>query len=78
MPPRETTDEELEILLESEWRSGLTASWLIGFDRRHFRDTLGDLSLASQLCFAVQGHCFAHARLGTDEDAQHLTVYLAR
>ena len=76
---REITDEELEILLESEWRSRLTASWLIGFDRRdHFRDILGDLLLASQLCFAGQGYCFALARLGTDEDAQHLTVYLDR
>ncbi|MEU6629952.1 DUF6000 family protein [Streptomyces parvus] len=27
---REITDEELEILLQSEWRSRLTASWLIG------------------------------------------------
>ncbi|MFF8772095.1 DUF6000 family protein [Kitasatospora sp. NPDC015120] len=76
---REITDEELEILLESEWRSRLTASWLIGFDRRdHFRDILGDLLLASQLCFAGQGYCFALARFGTDEDAQHLTVYLDR
>lgn len=76
---REITDEELEILLESEWRSRLTASWLIGFDRRdHFRDILGDLLLASQLCFAGQGYSFALARFGTDEDAQHLTVYLDR
>lgn len=47
------TDEELEILLESEWRSRLTAAWLIGFDRReHFRDVLDDLLLASRLCFS--------------------------
>lgn len=76
---QEITDEELEMLLESEWRSRLTASWLIGFDRRdHFRDVLGDLLLASQLCFAGQGYCFALARFGTGEDAQHLTVYLDR
>ncbi|MFC9755857.1 DUF6000 family protein [Streptomyces sp. NPDC056921] len=76
---REITDEELEVLLESEWRSRLTASWLIGFDRRdHFRDILGDLLLASQFCFAGQGYCFALARFGTDEDAQHLAVYLDR
>jgi Family of unknown function (DUF6000) len=73
----EITDEELEILLESEWRSRLTAAWLIGFDRReHFRDILGDLLLASQLCFSGQGYCFALARFGTQEDAQHLTAYL--
>ncbi|MFF2008317.1 DUF6000 family protein [Streptomyces sp. NPDC058195] len=76
---REITDDELEILLESEWRSRLTAAWLIGFDlREHFRDVLGDLLLASQLCFAGQGYCFALARFGTDEDAQHLAVYLDR
>ncbi|MFJ8988782.1 DUF6000 family protein [Streptomyces sp. NPDC102279] len=31
---------------------------------------------ASQLCFAGQGYCFALACLDTDEDAQHLEVYL--
>ncbi|WP_326662871.1 DUF6000 family protein [Streptomyces sp. NBC_00385] len=76
---QEIADEELEILLESEWRSRLTAAWLIGFDRReHFRDVLGDLLLASQLCFSGQGYCFALARFGTEEDAQHLTAYLDR
>ncbi|MFJ7194023.1 MULTISPECIES: DUF6000 family protein [unclassified Streptomyces] len=76
---REITDEELEILLESEWRSRLTAAWLIGFNRReHFRDVLGDLLLASRLCFAGQGYCFALACFGADEDAQHLTAYLER
>ncbi|MGW1179350.1 DUF6000 family protein [Kitasatospora sp. NPDC002543] len=76
---REITDEELEILLRREWRSRLTASWLIGFDHRvHFRDVLGDLLLASQLCFAGQGYCFALARFGTDEDARHLAAYLDR
>ncbi|MFD7757677.1 DUF6000 family protein [Streptomyces sp. NPDC059757] len=73
------TDEELEILLESEWRSRLTAAWLIGVDRRqHFRDVLADLLLASQLCFSGQGYCFALARFCTEEDALHLTAYLER
>ncbi|MCX5097206.1 DUF6000 family protein [Streptomyces sp. NBC_00365] len=76
---QEITDEELEILLESEWRSRLTAAWLIGFDRReHFRDILGDLLLAGQFCFSGQGYRFALARFGTDEDALHLTAYLDR
>ncbi|MGW1409015.1 DUF6000 family protein [Streptomyces sp. NPDC002403] len=76
---REITDEELEILLESEWRSRLTAAWLIGFDHReHFRDVLGDLLLDSRLCFAGQGYCFALAHFGAAEDAQHLTAYLDR
>lgn len=38
----------------------------------------GDLLLASRLSFATQGYCFALARFGTAEDAQHLTVYVDR
>ncbi|MFD4690889.1 DUF6000 family protein [Streptomyces sp. NPDC058463] len=76
---RAITDEELEILLESEWRSRLTAAWLIGVSRReHFRDVLGDMLLASQLCFSGQGYCFALARFGTEEDALYLAAYLER
>ncbi|MFF8401744.1 DUF6000 family protein [Streptomyces sp. NPDC015684] len=73
------TDEELEVLLGGEWRSRLTAAWLIAVDRRqHFRDVLGDLLLASQLCYSGQGYCFALARLCTQEDALHLAAYLER
>ncbi|MEU8645045.1 DUF6000 family protein [Streptomyces sp. NPDC048674] len=73
------TDEELEVLLESDWRSRLTAAWLIGVDRRqHFQDMLGDLLLASQLCFAGQGYCFALARFCTEADALYLATYLER
>ncbi|MFJ8885547.1 DUF6000 family protein [Streptomyces sp. NPDC102402] len=76
---REITDAELEILLKGEWRSRLTAAWLIGVDRRtYFRDVLGDLLLASSLCFSGQGYCFALARFGTEEDALHLVAYLER
>ncbi|MFF2628574.1 DUF6000 family protein [Kitasatospora griseola] len=74
---REITDEELGILLRSEWRSRLTAAWLIGVDRRdRFRDALGELLSASEVCFSGQGYCFALARLGTDEDARYLAAYL--
>ena len=31
---RQASDRELATLLDSEWRSRLTASWLIGLDRR--------------------------------------------
>ncbi|MFF4846083.1 DUF6000 family protein [Streptomyces collinus] len=73
------TDEELEVLLGGEWRSRLTAAWLIAVDRRqHFRDVLGDLLLASQLCYSGQGYCFALARFSTHEDALHLAAYLER
>ncbi|GAA2495801.1 hypothetical protein GCM10010406_35070 [Streptomyces thermolineatus] len=76
---RRTTDEELEVLLQSEWRSRLTAAWLIGVDRRaYFSDVLGDLLLDSRLCFSGQGYAFALARFGGAEDAGYLTAYLDR
>lgn len=71
------TDHELGVLLESEWRSRITAAWLIGVSRRsQFRERLGPLLLESGLVFAGQGYCFALARLGATEDAEILTAYL--
>jgi hypothetical protein len=73
------TDHELEVLLASEWRSRLTASWLIAVDRRtQFRDRLRDLLLASEVCFAGQGHIFAFTRFGESRDAGVLAEYLER
>jgi hypothetical protein len=46
---REVSDRELTTLLDGEWRSRLTAAWLIGLDRRkQLRGRIGDLLLASQ------------------------------
>lgn len=74
---RQITDRELGVLLESEWRSRLTAAWLIGANRRsQFREHIGVLLLDSRLVFAGQGYCFALARLGTTEDAEILVAYL--
>ncbi|MGW3242356.1 DUF6000 family protein [Streptomyces sp. NPDC001070] len=71
------TDRELGILLDCEWRSRITAAWLIGINRRHqFRERLGTMLLASELTYAGQGYCFALARLGAEEDAKILTAYL--
>ncbi|CAM5258860.1 hypothetical protein STENM223S_03035 [Streptomyces tendae] len=73
------TDPELEALLGYEWRSRLTAAWLIGVDRRaRFRERLGDLLLASEVCFSGGAYCFALARFGTPADAEILTAYLDR
>lgn len=73
------TDHELGVLLDCEWRSRITAAWLIGIDRRHqFRERLGTMLLASEFVFAGQGYCFALARLGTEQDAEILTSYLDR
>ncbi|MFE2015273.1 DUF6000 family protein [Streptomyces sp. NPDC059491] len=77
------TDPELDALLGYEWRSRLTAAWLIGVDRRAaYRERIGELLLAGEVCFAGTGYCFALARLGTRADAEilvaHLDRYLAR
>ncbi|SDN30122.1 DUF6000 family protein [Actinacidiphila guanduensis] len=71
------TDAELEALLGYEWRSRLTAAWLIGVGRRAtFRERLGDLLLAGEFCFSGGAYCFALARFGTHADAEILTAYL--
>ncbi|MFE9797670.1 DUF6000 family protein [Streptomyces goshikiensis] len=71
------TDAELEALLAYEWRSRLTAAWLIGVDRREaFRERIGDLLLASEVCYSGGAYCFALARFGTQADAEILTAYL--
>jgi hypothetical protein len=76
---RQITDHELSTLLDSEWRSRLTASWLIGLDRRaQFRDRIGAMLLDSQLVYAGRGYCVALARFETAADAGHLCAYLDR
>jgi hypothetical protein len=76
---RRVTDEDLDQLLTYEWRAQLTAAWLAGFTRRtRHRGRIGELLLASRLCYAGQGFCLALARFGTPEDAQLLTEYLDR
>ncbi|WP_326790147.1 DUF6000 family protein [Streptomyces sp. NBC_00151] len=71
------TDAELNALLGYEWRSRLTAAWLIGVARRtSFRERIGDLLLASEVCYSGGAYCFALARFGTQADAEILTAYL--
>jgi hypothetical protein len=71
------TDAELEILLTSEWRARLTASWLIAASRRAtYVDRLGRLLISSELTFAGQGYCVALARIGTESAQDHLVRYL--
>ncbi|MEV6332065.1 DUF6000 family protein [Streptomyces sp. NPDC051909] len=73
------TDAELNALLGYEWRSRLTAAWLIGVGRRvTFRERIGDLLLASEVCFSGSAYCFALARFGAHADAEILTSYLNR
>jgi hypothetical protein len=74
---RRISDEDLEALLSFEWRSRLTAAWLIGLDRRtQFRERLGQMLLASETVYAGDGYCFALARFGEERDAELLVAYL--
>lgn len=76
---RKITDDDLEMMLAFEWRSRLTAAWLIGLDRRtQFRERLGTLLLESEMVYAGGAYCFALARFAEDSDAAILTAYLDR
>jgi Family of unknown function (DUF6000) len=74
---RQASDHDLGMLLDSGWRPRLTASWLIGLDRRQqFRQRIGELLLASDSPYAGQGYCLALARFATSADAELLASYL--
>jgi hypothetical protein len=74
---RQASNQDLDVLLDSEWRSRLTASWLIALDRRQqFRQRIGELLMASELTYAGQGYCLALARFATAADAELLATYL--
>lgn len=73
------TAAELEALFAYEWRSRVTAAWLVGVGRRtSFRERIGGLLLDSEVCYSGKGHCFALARLGTQANVEILTAYLDR
>jgi Family of unknown function (DUF6000) len=74
---RQASDDDLAMLLDSDWRCRLTASWLIALDRRQqFRERIGDSLLASERPYEGQGYCLALARFATVADAELLTAYL--
>jgi hypothetical protein len=74
---RQVTDEEINRLLDQEWRAQLTAAWLAGLTRRtQHRARISELLLASKVVHAGQGFCFALTRFGTDQDTQVLIKYL--
>jgi hypothetical protein len=75
----QVTEDELDVMLAGDWRSRITAAWLIGASRRdQFRERIGELLLESQVTFAGQGYCVALARFGTAADADILDAYLDR
>ncbi|WP_459802997.1 DUF6000 family protein [Herbidospora sp. RD11066] len=76
---RRISDHDLGVLLDGDWRSRLTAAWLIALDRRvGFRDRLSRLLLDSEFVYAGAGYCVALARFGEAEDAAVLSAYLDR
>lgn len=73
------TPRELGILLEGTWRERKTAAWLIAVARRtEFRERLGEMLLASEVCFAGSAYCVTFATFATPADADLLAAYLDR
>jgi hypothetical protein len=73
----EITARELGILLEGGWRERYTAAWLIAVaGRTGFRARLGELLLASEVCYAGVAYSVALATFGTTADAELLARYL--
>lgn len=73
------TPRELTILLEGGWRERKTAAWLIAVARRtEFRERLGEMLLASEVCFAGTAYCVAFAMFATPADGDVLVAYLDR
>lgn len=73
------TPHEIDTLLEGGWRERRTAAWLIAVSgRTEFRERLGELLLASEVCCVGPAYSVALARLGTPRDAELLAVYLDR
>ncbi|MDX3214757.1 DUF6000 family protein [Streptomyces sp. ME02-6991-2B] len=73
------TAEEIATLLEGGWRERRTATWLVAVSRRtEFRERLGELLLASEVCCAGLAYCVALASFGTPRDSELLVAYLDR
>lgn len=73
------TAQEIATLLEGGWRERRTAAWLVAVSRRtEFRERLGELLLASEVCCAGLAYCVALASFGTPRDADLLAAYLDR
>ena len=73
------TPEEIATLLEGSWRERRTAAWLIAVSNRTgFRERLGELLLASEVCCVGLAYSVALASFGTARDADLLAAYLER
>jgi len=73
------TANEITTLLQGGWRERRTAAWLVAVSRRtEFRERLGELLLASEVCCAGLAYCVPLASFGTPRDADLLATYLDR
>ncbi|MFB8208158.1 DUF6000 family protein [Streptomyces sp. NPDC056010] len=73
------TADEIAELLEGGWRERRTAAWLVAVSgRTEFRERLGELLLASEVCCAGLAYCVALAGFGTERDADLFSAYLDR
>lgn len=73
------TPDEITTLLEGGWRERRAAAWLIAVGRRtEFRERLGELLLASEVCCVGLAYCVALAGFGAPRDADLLAAYLDR
>ncbi|MGW1544119.1 DUF6000 family protein [Streptomyces sp. NPDC002309] len=73
------TAAEIATLLEGGWRERRTAAWLVAVSgRTEFRERLGELLLASEVCCAGLAYCVALASFGTRHDSELLVAYLDR
>lgn len=73
------TADKVAKLLEGGWRERRTAAWLVAVSRRtEFREHLGALLLASEVCCVGLAYCVALASFGTARDADLLAAYLDR
>ncbi|MFJ4412254.1 DUF6000 family protein [Streptomyces sp. NPDC088910] len=71
--------DEIAILLEGGWRERRTAAWLVAVSRRtEFREHLGNLLLASEVCCTGLAYSVTLASFGTARDAELLAAYLDR
>ncbi|MFJ3088237.1 DUF6000 family protein [Streptomyces sp. NPDC086838] len=74
-----TTPRELTVLVEGGWRERRTAAWLIAAaGRTEFREGIGELLLASEVCYAGTACCVASAAFGTPADTGLTAAYLNR
>ncbi|WP_374215695.1 DUF6000 family protein [Streptomyces drozdowiczii] len=73
------TAEEIAELLEGGWRERRAATWLVAVSgRTEFRERLGELLLAGEVCCVGVAYSVALAGFGTERDADLLAAYLDR